>query len=91
MPKSYSNCWYWKAVRDNTVGLNTNPEALKQKVDQYLQDNALSHTQAMSSQATQLKQQLSAEKAVTDQALKQAETQLSRLEKDLLRAGYKVV
>lgn len=69
--------------RDNTVGLNTNPEALKQKVDQYLQDNALSHTQAMSSQATQLKQQLSAEKAVTDQALKQAETQLSRLEKDL--------
>lgn len=48
--------------RDNTVGLNTNPEALKQKVDQYLQDNALSHTQAMSSQATQLKQQLSAEK-----------------------------
>ena len=69
--------------RDNTAGLNTNPEALKQKVDQYLQDNALSHTQAMSSQATQLKQQLSAEKAVTDQALKQAETQLSRLEKDL--------
>lgn len=69
--------------RDNTIGLNTNPEALKQKVDQYLQDNALSQAESMLSQATQLKQQLSAEKAVTDQALKQAETQLSRLENDL--------
>ncbi|EMZ5449391.1 TPA: YadA-like family protein [Providencia stuartii] len=61
--------------RDNAVGLNTNPDALKQKVDQYLQDNALSHTQAMSSQATQLKQ---AEYQAADKALNEAQSTLSQ-------------